>query len=177
MKIAIFNGGPRKNGRTSSVTASVRKFAEVRNAVTEEHFLYFMDIKGCLTCGTKTGIESARAMAKEFSECDLAVLASPIYMCHITDSLKAFMEILCAVCKDDDDVAEKVKGKKVAAIFTTDVDENVATDAIRAARMLCDHVHAEFIGELVISFADMEKINGKECQTEIEQFTDEVMRK
>jgi len=176
MRIAIFNGGPRKNGRTAAVTSSVKKRAEALGAEVEEHFLHHMGIKGCLTCGTKSGIENARIMAREFADCDLAVLASPIYMWRITESLKAFFEILCAVCKDDDSVEEKLKGKKVAAVLTTDVDDNVAADAIKMIRMLCEHLHMNYSGEYVVPFADTEKINGAECQKEICDFTDKIMR-
>jgi|GEM_PF-1876197 len=176
MKIGIFNGGPRKNGRTAAVTASLRNRFEGCGAVTEEHFLYHMGIKGCLTCGTKSGLENARAMAREFASCDLVILATPIYMWKMTDSLKAFIDVLCAVCKDEDDISEKVRGKRVAAVLTTDVDENVAADAESAIELISEILRMDHLGSFILPFADLDRIGGEECQSEIRNFADKIMK-
>ena len=172
MKVTIFNGGPRKNGRTAAVTSSLK---EITGPGTDEHFLYHMGIKGCITCGSKSGLEAAREMVREFVACDAAVLASPIYMWHMSDSLKSFIEVLMAVCKDDDEAAEKVKGKRLAAVFTTDVDENVAADAVDALGMLSGHLKMNYLGAFVLPFADLEKIAGTDCQNDIHEFARKII--
>ena len=176
MKVAVFNGGPRKNGRTAAVTSSLKDALASSGAVTDEHFLYHMGIKGCLTCGTRSGLENARAMVREFASCDLAVLASPIYMWQMSEPLKAFIGVLMAVCKDDDDIAKKVNGKKVAAVFTTDVDGNVAADTVDAIGMLSGHLKMDYLDAFILPFADLEKIGGAECQNEIRGFAEMIMR-
>ena len=175
MKITIFNGSPRKNGNTASVTSSLMREMEGKASVNE-HFLYHLNIKGCLTCGTGTGKDKAMEMIEEIVSSDVVVFASPIYMWKLADSSAALIKLLYSVCRGDDRIADAVENKRTAVILTTDTDENVASDVLVSLRNMCEDMKMRFVGALTIPFADTDKITGAECQNEIKNFASELVK-
>ncbi|MDR0198549.1 MAG: hypothetical protein LBI08_02265, partial [Methanomassiliicoccaceae archaeon] len=126
---------------------------EALGAEVNEYFLYHMKIKGCLTCGCGIGKDNAVEMVNVLVSGDVAILASPIHMRRPTDSLTSFIEMLYHMCRFDEAIMEKAEGMKVAAVFTTDGEEDAATDASEMLQRLCDQLNMRYMGALTVSSA------------------------
>jgi len=174
MNAMILNGSMRKDGRTAAVTSSVKKFLVERGIGANEHFLYQMGIKGCLTCGCGTGKDNATELVKELILCDIPIFASPIRMERTTDSLNAFIELLFHTCRYDDETMDKVKNKKAAVVLTTDGDIDTAAEALELFRELFSRLGMDFVSSLTVPFADKEKILSHEYQKKIKDFVDAI---
>ena len=177
MKVAIFNGSPMKDDSTAAVTSSMAKMMADAGADVNEHLLYFMKIKGCLTCGVAgAGKENACKMVGELLSADAAIFASPVYMWNISDSVRSLFEILFAQAKFDEEMIKELEGKKVAVVLATDDGEGVADDASKPVQFVCDTFKMNFMGTLTAPFADKGQVAGKEYQDRIREFTDRIMK-
>lgn len=95
-KIVILNGSPRRNGNTSSLTAEFKKGAEESGNAVKEFFLADMNISGCRSCycGTKNPYDPCvikddmGLIYPEYFDCDVLVLASPLYYWNVSSYLK-----------------------------------------------------------------------------------------
>ena len=184
MKITILNGSPRKNGNTSTMTSSLKKMIRAGGEKAEEHFLYQMNIKGCMNCGacqkgkdlSECAIkDDAVPLLKEFEKSDLVIFASPIYMWHLTASMNAFIERLHSLCRYEGDVVNKMKGKKIAIAMTMGDDEYVAADAVNSFIMLCSYFQMEYAGAFAVPFADKEQIMRPLYQEKMKDFVKKIM--
>ncbi|MDR2866652.1 MAG: flavodoxin family protein [Methanomassiliicoccaceae archaeon] len=177
MKVTIFNGSPRKDDSTASATSLLAEMMAASGADVNEHFLYYLNIKGCLTCGIGgRGKENACTMVNELISSDAAVLASPIYMWNMADPLKSLMEVLCAICRDDSDAVRSLEGKKMAAVFATDDGNEVAEAAAKPLRALCDNFRIRYTGTLTVPFTDRDKISEEQFRISVRNFADMIMK-
>lgn len=95
-KILILNGSPRKNGNTSSLTSAFKRGAVESGNEVKEFFIDEMNINGCKSCyrGTKNPYEPCvqkddmNLIYPEYVDCDVLVLASPLYYWNISSQLK-----------------------------------------------------------------------------------------
>ncbi|MCL2607655.1 MAG: flavodoxin family protein [Methanomassiliicoccaceae archaeon] len=183
MKIAIFNGSPRKNGNTAEMTSSLAKKMKARGARTEEHFLYHMDIKGCMNCGVcHAGAELNACAIKDngtelletFLSSDLIVFASPIYMWHLTASLNAFIERLHSLCRHEEPAINRMARKKISIAMTMGDDEYVAADVVNSLLHFCEYFELDYKGAFAVPFADKEQINRPLYQEKMEDFVKRI---
>lgn len=104
-RIVVLNGSPRRNGNTSALIKAFIEGAESSGNSVDEFFLSGMDIHRCLGC---FGGNSGRAcpcvqqddMVKIYPavrECDVIVLASPLYYWSISGRLKTAVDRLFAL--------------------------------------------------------------------------------
>jgi multimeric flavodoxin WrbA len=170
MKIGIFNGSVRKNGNTAAVTSFLRQKFEDDGADVNEHFLFHMNIKGCLSCGTGTGREKAEEMVRELISSDLVILASPIYMWRLADSMTSLLDVLHSMCREDDSIANAVDGKRTAIVLTSDTDEDAISGILHPLRQFCIVLKMDYLGAYTAPFATKEKISGSKCQEEMKEF-------
>ena len=105
MKFTIFNGSPRgKKGNTHFMVKEFSKGVELAGAEVENIFLVKKKIRhcrGCLTCWTKTPGECVikddmAELIQKFSESDIVVFATPVYVDNVTGIMKNFMDRLVA---------------------------------------------------------------------------------
>jgi len=105
MRIALFNGSPRKNGNTATLLKACRDGAAEAGATAEIVNLYSLDYKGCVSCfeckrigGKSYGACAARdgltPVLESVRECDALVLGTPVYFGAESGMMRAFMERL-----------------------------------------------------------------------------------
>ena len=183
MKVTIFNGSPRKNGNTATMTSSLTDKLKAKGAEADEFFLYHMDIKGCMNCGACRSGEGLKEcsikddgirMVKEFLSSDLVILASPIYMWHLTASMNAFIERLHSLCRYDSVTINKMEGKKIAIVMTMGDDEYVAADAVNSLLMFCEYFKLRYAGAYAVPFADKEQIMRSLHQEKMDDFVNKI---
>ncbi len=108
-KIVILNGSPRKNGNTSALVQAFTEGARQANHTVTEFFLDRMEIHGCKGC---FGGHSSRAcpcvqrddMEKIYpaiKDCDVLVLATPLYYWNMSGQLRTAMDRLFALEEGD----------------------------------------------------------------------------
>ncbi len=104
-KIVILNGSPRKSGNTSALVNAFTEGAESSGNTVKEFFLDRMNINGCKGC---FGGHSDRAcpcvqkddMAEiypEVKDCDVVVLATPLYYWNMSGQIKTAIDRLFAL--------------------------------------------------------------------------------
>lgn len=104
-KIVILNGSPRRNGNTSALIKAFAEGAESSGNSIEEFFLSGMNIHSCKGCfGGNSGKECPCVQRDDMDsiypavrECDVLVLASPLYYWNISGQLKAAVDRLFAL--------------------------------------------------------------------------------
>jgi multimeric flavodoxin WrbA len=185
MKATIFNGSPRKNGNTATMTRYLVEKLRSEGAETKEYFLYHMNIKGCMNCGgcrTDDGLkdcaikDDASGPIREFIASDLVIFASPVYMWHLTASLNAFIERLHSLCRYDGPVVNLMEGKRIAVAMTMGDDEYVAADAVNSLILFCDYFKMEYAGAFAVPFADKEQIERPIYQEKMRDFVNRILK-
>jgi multimeric flavodoxin WrbA len=185
MKVTIFNGSPRKNGNTATMTLSLVEKMKAEGADVAEHFLYRMNIKGCMNCGacrTDDGLgrcainDDVPKLLDEFLSSDLVIFASPVYMWHLTASLNAFVERLHSLCRHDAPAVNKMEGKRVAIAMTMGDDEYVASDIVNSLILFLDYFKMEYAGSFAVPFADKKQIMRPMYQEKMSDFVKHVMQ-
>jgi len=181
LKVTIFNGSPRKNGNTVTMTASLLEKIRAGGADAEEVFLYPMNIRGCMNCGACRGSgecalkDDCITALKKFEDSDLVIFASPIYMWHLTASLNAFIERLHSLC-DHEAGINRMEGKRIAMAMTMGDDEYVAADVVNALLMFCGYFKIEYAGAFAVPFADKEQIMRPLYQEKMRDFVDKIIK-
>ncbi|MDR0198550.1 MAG: flavodoxin family protein [Methanomassiliicoccaceae archaeon] len=186
MNVTIFNGSPRKTGNTATMTSSLKDKLKAMGADVDEHFLYHMDIKGCMNCGACRSGDTLKECAikddaipllKKFLSSDLIIFASPIYMWHLTASLNAFIERLHSLCRHDPPAINKMKGKRIAMALTMGDDAYVAADVVTSLVMVCDYLALGYAGAFAVPFADKKQIMRPMYQEKMQDFVSKIMKK
>jgi multimeric flavodoxin WrbA len=172
MKVAIFNGSSMKDDAIGALTSSVKEMMIADGASVEEHFLYHLGIKGCLTCGPRGSCrdDALRSMVDEFLASDAVIFASPIIMGRLADPINGFTDVLNSEARFNDSAAERMSGKRVAAAIVVGGDERQAQSGIDYVKFFCGSAGAEYRGSIVIPHADAEKIAGPACREQIREF-------
>jgi multimeric flavodoxin WrbA len=186
MNVTIFNGSPRKDGNTAAMTASLKEKIRAGGSEVNEHFLYHMNIKGCMNCGVchsenklkECAIkDDATGLLKEFISSDLVILASPIYMWHLTASLNAFIERLHSLCRHELPAINKMDGKRVAIAMTMGDDEYVASDSVNSLLFFTEYFRLSYVGAFAVPFADKEQIMRPLYQEKMQDFVAKILKK
>jgi multimeric flavodoxin WrbA/putative sterol carrier protein len=98
-KVAAINGSPHEGmGNTSQMLAMVKENLEPYGLEMEEIFLSRHRIEyctGCATCMEKGGCwieDDYKTVVKKVLEADAVILASPVFIQHVTAQLKTFLD-------------------------------------------------------------------------------------
>jgi multimeric flavodoxin WrbA len=99
MKIAIFQGSPRKDN-TAAMAQAFREGAEAAGHTVEEYHVGRMKIAGCLGCEYCHGKGEGECIQKDdlekilpaYKEADMIVFASPIYYFTMTAQIEAAIQ-------------------------------------------------------------------------------------
>jgi multimeric flavodoxin WrbA len=106
MKVAAFNGSPRKEGNTTLLVKHVFAELEKEGIETELVQLAGKKIRGCISCFKCFANQDQQCSVKndDFNDClakmveaDGIILASPTYVSSVTPEIKALMDRGCMV--------------------------------------------------------------------------------
>ncbi|MDR0778043.1 MAG: NAD(P)H-dependent oxidoreductase [Methanomassiliicoccaceae archaeon] len=175
MKVTIFNGSASKGDATHKMTSSVAEMLKAGGSDVTEHFICFTTFKGMGCCNSLPD-EVLMKMIDDIESSDISILATPVYRWNISGVLCAFIEALLSFCKFNDDIAERMKGKKVALAMAEDCENNIVKDAIRMVHRMCDYMKLECTEVFTIPFADKEKIMDPACQDSISEFVKKIIK-
>lgn len=108
-KIVILNGSPRKNGNTSALVKSFTEGAEASGNMVTEFFLDSMNIHGCKGCFGGHSSKDCPCVQKDdmdqiyptVRDCDVIVLASPLYYWNMSGQLRTAIDRLFALEEGD----------------------------------------------------------------------------
>jgi multimeric flavodoxin WrbA len=129
MKVLCVLGSPRKKGNSATVARKFLRVARDRGATIETYLLNELDYRPCQACyACKTKLEHCilkddlTPVLKALGECDLVVVATPVYFCDISAQTKAFIDRIYSFVKPDfhnrTDPTRFVPGKKMLWIIT-----------------------------------------------------------
>lgn len=132
MNILVVVGAGRKNGNTDQLAdAFIKGATEAGHQITKVFFANKL-INGCNGCNAcrwgKPCIQKddMQQIYPLYKNCDMVVLASPLYFWTISSKIKAFLERLYAVAEQDDNPPkgryEKHAQKDCALLMTADDD-------------------------------------------------------
>ncbi len=183
MKVTIFNGSPRKAGNTAHMVHGIMEEFHSRNVPVEDVRLFVKNILGCNNCNrcktedlsTICSIDDdMRLMFPKIKESEVIIFASPIYMWQLTPCLLAFINRMHCLT-DSGHIRNDVKGKKIGLALTMGDDIDVAKYAIGGIKDFCEYYEMEYIGEVMIPFADSEKIVSGEYSDDISDFVSKLI--
>lgn len=166
-KIVVLNGSPRKNGNTSALVREFTKGAEsVGNAVTEFH-LDGMDIHGCKGCFGGHSDRECPCVQKDdmmkiypaVRECDVVVLASPLYYWNMSGQLRTAVDRLFALEEGGENL---LRGHEKASVLLMAAEGNGFEDVITYYDHLTGHLKWKNLGSVLASGnGDVGDIEGK----------------
>lgn len=153
-KIVVMNGSPRKNGNTAALVREFTKGAEDAGHTVTEFFLDGMEIHGCKGC---FGGHSGRAcpcvqkddMAKLYpavKECDVLVLASPLYYWNMSGQLRTAIDRLFALEEGDGNL---LRGHGRAGALLMAAEGHGFEDVVRYYDHLIEHLRWENLGHVL----------------------------
>lgn len=125
MKVAAFNGSPRKNGNTCVLVQKVFEPLQAAGIETELVQLGGNAIHGCNACYQCFEKKDRRCTIKDdmvndcivkMLEADGIILASPTYFADITPELKALIDRAGLVAKANGDMFRRKVGAAVVAV-------------------------------------------------------------
>jgi len=119
MKIAVFNGSPRKEN-TAALVEAFREGAEAAGHEVEVLHVGQMKIAGCLGCeychtkgeGTCVQKDDIEKILPVYKEADMVVFASPIYYFTMTAQMEAAIQRVYCIGKPS-------KAKKAALLLSS----------------------------------------------------------
>lgn len=124
MKILVIVGSGKKNGNTDLICDAFIKGATEGGNIIAKHHLGQIEVNGCLGCNAcRHGLDCVQndgmqEIYKDYIDCDMVVLSTPIYYGNISSRLKAFIDRLYAIGKDKRDNISFVKNKTSILLAT-----------------------------------------------------------
>ena len=131
-KIIILNGSPRLKGNTMLLCQALEAGAQEAGHSVQRFDLQKMKISGCIGCmkGGKDRLspctikDDMDKIYPAYEECDLVVLASPMYYWTISGQLKCAFDRLFAVAECNPNYANPVKECALLMAAEDDTPEN-----------------------------------------------------
>ena len=170
MKIAIFNGSPRKEN-TFAMVQAFREGAESAGHEVEEYHVGRMKIAGCLGCeychtkgdGNCVQKDDLEKIMPAYKEADMIVFASPIYYFTMSAQIEAAIQrVYC--------IGAPEKAKKVSLLLSSG-SPGVYDAAIAQFKAYCAYADIEFAGVIT---ANGEENQSEEKLSEIKEFAKAV---
>lgn len=161
-KACILMGSPRKNGNTIQIVKPFMEKLEQSGWMCELLWLYDKDLRPCRACRAcqkdwtifGCGIhDDMQEIFDRVSECDLLVLATPIYSWYCTPPMKAVLDRLVYGMNKyygEEKGPSLWAGKKVALIATCGYRPEKGTDLWENGIIrYCKHSQLQYLGMLV----------------------------
>lgn len=181
MKVAIFNGSPRKNGNTSQLVDEFTRKLSCRGVKADVMTLFDKNIKGCMNCGAcQKGAVPGHCTIKDdmsaafdlFLASDVIIIASPIYMWQFTPCTLAFLNRLHCLTRGED--VNEMAGKKLAFLTTMGDELEVAEFSVGGLKEFCAYFGMEYIGGVAVPYAKKEDIASGICLEDIMDLVGEI---
>jgi multimeric flavodoxin WrbA len=139
MKVLCVQGSPRKKGNSATIARKFLQMAEHHGAVVKTFILNELDYKPCQACyACKTKLEHCALnddltpVLNALDECDLVIVATPVYFGDISAQTKAFIDRTFSFVKPDfhnrPDPVRLDPGKKMLWIITQESTEEYYGD-------------------------------------------------
>ncbi len=166
-KIVILNGSPRRKGNTSALVREFTRGAESAGHTVTEFFLDSMDIHGCKGC---FGGHSNRAcpctqnddmnqIYPEVKDCDVIVLASPLYYWNMSGQIRTAMDRLFALEEGDGNF---LRGHGRASALLMAAEGHGFEDVVLYYEHLMEHLQWKNLGHVLAGGnGDVGDIQGK----------------
>lgn len=161
-KVCILLGSPRKNGNTIKIVSPFISELEKNDCVCDAIWLYDKKIFPCLACRTCQQVQSGfgcpqqddmQEIFDKILDCDLLVLATPIYSWYCTPPMKSLLDRLVYGMNKyygEERGSSLWTGKKVALITTCGYPVEKGADLLEAGiKRYCKHSRLHYIGMLV----------------------------
>ncbi|WP_165070884.1 NAD(P)H-dependent oxidoreductase [Desulfovibrio sp. ZJ200] len=174
-KIVILNGSPRKNGNTSALVKAFTEGAESAGHSVSEFFLDGMEIHGCKGCFGGHSKKECPCVQKDdmaqiypaARDCDVIVLASPLYYWTMSGQLRTALDRLFALEEGDGNLL-RGNGKSSALLMAA--EGHGFEDAVLYYDHLMEHLRWKNLGHVLAGGnMDVGDIKGK---SEIQQAFD-----
>ena len=130
MKILVMLGSADRVSNTGKITESFVKGLQENGQDVDTVCLGELQVADCRGCGAcqKNGnkcviMDDMQELFKKFEECEMVVLASPLYFWTISGRLKCFIDRLYAISTED-----KYPEKKTALLMTSGDDKTWTFD-------------------------------------------------
>ncbi|MDO5118361.1 MAG: flavodoxin family protein [Eggerthellaceae bacterium] len=166
MKIAVFNGSPRKEN-TYAMVQAFREGAEAAGHEVEEYHVGRMKISGCLGCeychtkgeGVCVQKDDFEKLLPAYKEADVVVFASPIYYFTMTAQIEAAIQrVYC--------IGKPLNAKKMVLLLSSGAP-GVYDSSIAQFNAYCGYCGIEFAGAITANGAE----NGSQAKLdEIREF-------
>ncbi|MCM1364482.1 MAG: flavodoxin family protein [Faecalibacterium sp.] len=166
-KIVILNGSPRKNGNTSALVKKFTEGAESAGNIVTEFFLDKMNIGGCKGCFGGHSNKDCPCVQKDdmskiypaVRECDVIILASPLYYWNMSGQLRTAIDRLFALEEGDGNL---LRGHGKACALLMSAEGNGFDDVFLYYNHLAEHLKWKNLGAVLSGGnCDIEDINGK----------------
>ena len=153
MKIAVFNGSPRKANTSAMVQAFIDGATAAGHEV-EEYQVGKMKIAGCLGCeychtkgeGNCVQKDDLEKIMPAYKEADMIVFASPIYYFNMTAQMEAAIQrVYC--------IGKPAKAQKMALILSSG-SPNVYDAAIAQIKSYAAYTKIELAGIITANGAE-----------------------
>lgn len=166
-KIVILNGSPRKNGNTSALVKSFSEGAESAGNTVTEFFLDSMDIHGCKGCfGGHSDREcpcvqkdDMRQIYPAVKECDVIVLATPLYYWNMSGQIRTAVDRLFALEEGGENL---LRGHGKACALLMAAEGSGFEDVLTYFDHLMEHLRWKNLGHVLAGGnGDVGDIKGK----------------
>lgn len=166
-KIVILNGSPRRKGNTSALVKEFTKGAESAGNSVTEFFLNDMDIDGCRGCFGGHSSRECPCVQKDdmdkiypaVKECDVVVLASPLYYWNMSGQLRTAVDRLFALEEGDGNL---LRGHGRASVLLMAAEGNGFEDVVLYYDHLTEHLRWKNLGHVLAGGnGDIGDIEGK----------------
>ena len=152
--IVILNGSPRKTGNTSALVKAFTEGAESAGHTVTEFFLDSMDIHGCKGCfGGHSSRECPCVQKDDMSkiypavkDCDVVVLASPLYYWNMSGQLRTAVARLFALEESDGNL---LRGNGRASALLMAAEGHGFEDVVLYYDHLMEHLRWKNLGHVL----------------------------
>ena len=153
-KIVILNGSPRKTGNTSALAAAFAKGAERAGHTVTAFWLSGMEIRGCRGCFGGHSSKECPCVQKDdmaqiypaVKECDVVVLASPLYYWDMSGQLRTAVDRLFALEEGD---ANLLRGHDRASALLMAAEGHGFEDVLTYYNHLMEHLRWKNLGHVL----------------------------
>lgn len=166
-KIVILNGSPRKSGNTSALVQSFADGAKCAGNSVTEFFLDSMDIHGCKGCFGGHSDKDCPCVQKDdmqkiypaVRECDVLVLATPLYYWNMSGQLRTAVDRLFALEEGEENL---LRGHGRACALLMAAEGHGFEDVLTYFDHLVEHLKWKNLGHVLAGGnGDIGDIEGK----------------
>ena len=153
-KIVVLNGSPRRNGNTSALVRAFSEGARSAGHEVTEFFLDKMDIHGCkgcfgghsrreCPCVQRDGMDEIYPAVRD---CDVIVLASPLYYWNLSGQLRTAIDRLFALEEHDGNL---LRGHGRGSVLLMTAEGHGFDDVLTYYNHLCEHLSWANLGHVL----------------------------